>query len=323
MATKVVFVAGFGRNGGTLVDRILGEVGGIVSLGEFRFVWKKGVVQNELCNCGAPFRQCSFWQRVFDRAFGGMDATYAEEVMALYERVDRTRYFPWFLGPLRPKAFQGRLTEYTGILTRLFRAVATETGARAIVDSSKFAAYGAVLSRMPGFKVYILHLVRDSRASAYSWGKCVAKPEVPDRTEVLPRFSLTSSAMQWTYRNVASGWLRAINPRYLRIRYEDFATTPRSATMEILRFVGEDPERVPFLNERTVLLGDSHTQSGNPSRFAKGPTLIRPDLSWRHQMPPAGRTIVTAMTWPLLLRYGYRVRVKEIGPRNDTLETQG
>ena len=61
----VLFVAGFGRNGGTLLDRVLGSVDGFCSLGEFRFVWQKGVVRNELCNCGVPFRDCPFWTAVF------------------------------------------------------------------------------------------------------------------------------------------------------------------------------------------------------------------------------------------------------------------
>jgi hypothetical protein len=52
-------------------------------------------------------------------------------------------------------------------------------------------------------------------------------------------------------------------------------------------------------------LGVHHTASGNPMRFSTGRIAIRPDDAWREAMPRTQRRAVTALTLPLLARYGY------------------
>jgi len=61
-----------------------------------------------------------------------------------------------------------RYAEYTQIL---FDTIAELSGAEVIVDSSKSPARALALSRMPGFEVNMLHLVRDVRGVAYSLRK--------------------------------------------------------------------------------------------------------------------------------------------------------
>ena len=56
----------------------------------------------------------------------------------------------------------------------------------------------------------------------------------------------------------------------------------------------------------TVDLGGCHSVAGNPMRFRTGPTRLRADEEWRTAMPAADRRLVTAMSWPLLRRFGYR-----------------
>jgi hypothetical protein len=54
-----------------------------------------------------------------------------------------------------------------------------------------------------------------------------------------------------------------------------------------------------------VLLSPSHTVAGNPMRFRTGPTQLRRDDAWRTELPRGRRRLVTALTAPLLARYGY------------------
>jgi hypothetical protein len=54
-----------------------------------------------------------------------------------------------------------------------------------------------------------------------------------------------------------------------------------------------------------VMLGVSHTVSGNPSRFEAGRTRIARDDRWQDSMPRGERLLTTALTSPLLHRYGY------------------
>lgn len=68
---RLLYLAGIGRSGSTLLERLLGEVPGVCSLGEVTHLWRRGVLRNERCGCGTPFLDCPFWRKVGESAFGG------------------------------------------------------------------------------------------------------------------------------------------------------------------------------------------------------------------------------------------------------------
>ena len=59
-----------------------------------------------------------------------------------------------------------------------------------------------------------------------------------------------------------------------------------------------------FLEERSMRLRTNHTVAGNPDRF-RADVTIRPDIEWREKLPARDKLLVTALTLPLLHRYGY------------------
>ncbi len=61
------------------------------------------------------------------------------------------------------------LSGHAGVLSRVYQSLAKLTGARVIVDSSKRPAIGTLLRALPGVSHYVVHLVRDPRAVAYSY----------------------------------------------------------------------------------------------------------------------------------------------------------
>ena len=302
---KIVYIAGYGRNGGTLLDRILGSRPDFLSLGEFRFVWQKGLLDNELCNCGQPFLDCPFWHQVLQRAGLSDGREDAADVVRLYKSVDRTRYLVSLLSPLQSPSFSRRLTRYRRLCADLHRAAAEVSGARVLVNSSKFAGYGLVLAGMENVRLYVIHLVRDSRAVAHSWAKNQVKPEVTSGTASLRRYGAVSAAAQWSYRNMASQALRRNSYRYRTLRYEDFTAEPRRTVEALADWLDEPQVDTPFCSDHSVLLPADHTQSGNPMRFQTGEITIRTDDAWRSDMPAGTRRAVTALTWPLLRHYGY------------------
>jgi len=303
---RIAFLAGYGRNGGTLLDRTLGSFPGAVSLGELRFVWLKGLERNESCSCGLALRDCRFWREVFDLAYGGFDRIDAQAMIKLYRTVDRTRYVPFLASPRRPAAFEQRATELAKRLLPLYAAIAEVSGAEVLIDSSKFAGYGWILSRLDGFETCTIHLVRDPRAASYSWSKSVRKPEVAGIEALMPRANPVSSAAQWMYRNLAAETLQRGSARYRRVRYEDFARAPRQQAEELARWLGLDPSaRSPFVSYDEVVIEGGHTQSGNPVRFRNGATTIEIDNEWQTKMPRSERMVVACLTAPLRIRYGY------------------
>jgi hypothetical protein len=306
VSTKVLYIAGSGRSGSTILDNILGEVDGSVSAGEVRFLWERGMRDDRTCACGEPFSSCPFWGDVLTRAYGGRDAVDPKRMIELLAQGTRARRIPMMVGsPARRHAFVDGLDELSYRLSALYRAIADVSGARVIVDSSKLPTYGLVLDQVPGVDLRVVHLIRDPRATAYSWRRKKSLPDKRGGGFMQQQGPLKASAL-WTMWNTAAGsfWRKAPD-RYLRLRYEDFVAEPRKTIDTICAFVGEDVTGSPFVSDTEVQLTPSHSVAGNPSRFTTGLVTLRPDDEWRTKMRGTDRAVVTAVTWPLLLRHGY------------------
>ena len=305
MPVKVLYVAGFGRSGSTILANTLGQVEGFFSGGELNFIWKHALIENRLCGCGKPSGECEFWGPVFDGEFGGQSEALAREMMRLQHAGARTRHIPLMLTEGGKQKIRARLGKFLDNTGRLYRAIQSVSGSRVIVDTSKEPAYGYALGMVPGVDLRVLHLVRDPRAAAYSWAKKKRQPDSAER-EFMHQKTPTQSAVLWDAWNAAIEALwRQMPARYLRLRYEDFIADPRRSFEEILKLTGEEDAQLPLVGERDVKLGISHTVSGNPNRFDTGAVELRQDRAWQRQMQPRDKALVTTLTLPLLKRYGY------------------
>jgi Sulfotransferase domain len=309
---KVLCVLGWGRSGSTLVGRIVGQTEGFFLVGELRYIWDRGLIENRLCSCGTPFTECPVWRKIVSRMLEEGNRVSATRMVELRERGLHTRHV--LLSPTREelRSRVARMGEYTEALESLYRAAQDVSGSRVIVDTSKFPSYGYILQSTPGIDLYVLHLVRDPRAVAYSWASR-QKPKPDHGKGAGKRFmtphGLFESALVWNAWNLSIERIWRRNPqRYMLLRYEDFVKSPRSAVRNILSFLGEEEAKLPFLNEREVLLDAPHTFSGNPDRFQSGVVEITPDQRWRRKMGVVQKAAVTALTWPGLLSYGYPLR---------------
>lgn len=300
----VLYIGGQGRSGSTLLERAVGQFEGLVNVGEIVHLWRRGVRDNELCGCGLSFSRCEFWQAVGNEAFGGWNSIDAEAAVSLRYAVDRTRYLPLLLRPSLSPAYAARHAEHVDRLGKLYRAMATVSGARVLVDSSKHASYALLLAATPGIDLRLLHVVRDSRAVAHAWSKKVERPEAAGVP--MPTYGPTKASVMWDLQNTIIQRMGRQLP-YQRVRYEDFVEAPKDALLDIVRFVGlgDESTQLTFLDGDTVHLLASHTVAGNPMRFTTGDVTIRRDDKWRAELPPGRRKLVEALTSPLQHRYGY------------------
>ncbi len=308
-AVRVVYIGGWGRSGSTLLDLILGQAQGLFSAGEVREIWQSGLVENRPCGCERPFRDCPFWQAVGEAGFGGWDRIPLREILRLRYSLDRPWSFPALpLGRL-VNPIGVRIQAYTGILQRLYTAIAEVSGARVIVDSSNLPSHAFLLRAMPDIDLRVIHLVRDSRAVAFSWRKHVEKQKSAGPSAALPRYDLGSSSLRWLYYNGLTQTLRPLQVPYTFVRYEDLMDAPRDQVGRLLRHAGliGDAAEPSYIEGHRVRLERNHTAEGNPMRFVTGELELRADQAWRRQMPPRDRRVVTALTLPLLAAYGYPV----------------
>lgn len=311
---KVLYVAGFGRSGSTLLGNVLGEIEGFFHGGELNFLWEHNLIENRLCGCGAPFSECEIWTPIMRRAFGETEGIDAREMVRLQSLGTRTRHVPMMLFPRGRRILASRLEKYMILQEKLYRAVEEITGSRVIVDSSKSPAYGYLLATTPGIELYVVHLTRDPRAAAYSWLRKKPQPST-DKLMYMNRVNPAKSSLLWNAWNASSEalWRGSPGGRYMWLRYEDFVRDPWRVVERILGMLGEDAPELPFVDEeRSVKFGVNHTVSGNPNRFRTGTVRLQPDIEWVRRMRPRDRRLVTLLTLPLLSRYGYPLAVRKI-----------
>ena len=303
---RVLYLAGLGRNGSTIVSNVLGTAPGLFPVGEVRSIWSHGYTNGALCGCADPIPSCTVWSKVAAQ-IGGVDETRARHIAGLHKRLVKLRNVRTLVKGGVPDGLDAEYAEYLDLMGQFYRAVHDVTGDDVIVDSSKAPAYAAILQQLPDADVRVVHMVRDARASAYSWTR--EKRHTDLEGFVMARYSPAKTARLWNGWNLGSEALR--RGSYMRVRYEDFAASPRAFIQSLLAFADLGDRAPAWVGERSIDIGIHHMVHGNPSRERRGPIELRPDDEWKTALDRRAATQVTALTLPLQRRYGYPLRVPD------------
>jgi hypothetical protein len=309
---KVLYIAGFGRSGSTILGNILGQLEGFAHVGEIIELWW-GLRSRLTCGCGVPIAACNVWGEVLKEAYGGRSDSVISRMLHFRYGDARTRTFPRTTTSRGVHTLQRRLAQPLAELGRLYRGIQKVFECEVIVDSSKAPFYGYTLQLAEATDPYVLHLIRDPRATAYSWfRKAIPMPWGG------PVGQLKSSLM-WDYRNCVTELMgKRFRHRALRLRYEDFVADPRGSLQRILNFVGKSSSALPLQDEYSLNIKVQHTVCGNPVRFATGKIEVQCDDEWATRMKMYHKILATALTWPLLLKYGYPIRAGNLRERGNT-----
>lgn len=310
-AARVVYIGGYSRSGSTLLLRLLAEQPDFAAVGELFDIWERSYLQNQLCGCGYGFRECPFWTDVTMDAFGcapcAVEATQLNETRARVQGHSRIPLL--WLPVLRSARFQRRLSDYASTLAQIYQSVHKVAGSAFVVDSSKVPQYAWVLADSAELELHVVHLVRDSRATAFSWQRQRLRPEITSTPTYMARHSVLRSAAEWSLFNYLLRSRRKAFASYTVLRYEDLVADPRRALRQVLDAVGiPDAPVITSDDEAGICLRTSHTASGNPDRFQVGKVSIELDDEWIRSMSPVKRAIVTTITARGLTRYGYPLR---------------
>ena len=305
---KVLYIAGSGRSGSTLLERILGQFPALVSIGELRHLWLLKPDQGVLCGCGAAVKDCPFWRPVLAEASVELTDASFERIRQQRFRVDRIRFLPQILYPrLANQAFQADLAAYRRTLLDIYRAIQSRTGCAYIIDSSKDISTLYLLHGMPEIDLAILHMVRDSRGVTYSWNKRrKLRPEYTQGEIYMKSRGYLEMAWDWFYRQLLIHALPRRRHPYLRVRYEDFVQNPRRTFQELGELLKLPLDVSEILQDGAASLNQpNHTVSGNPIRFQNGLVKLILDDEWKNGMAFIDLIVVLAVTWPFLLKFGY------------------
>jgi hypothetical protein len=302
MNLPVIYIAGSGRCGSTLLERVLGEIPGYVNVGELIQLARETAPQNKRCGCGQPFAECPFWAAVGKRAFGGWDSQSLESIKETQARMTHRDYLYNVPGM---GAAQDDMASLGAWFKRVLQAVAAESGATVVVDASKEVRQALLLAGA-GVDVRAIHLIRDVRGVAFSMSRRhAASPDPANKVELDWSTSPALAAALWVAVLGEEKRLRQAGIPVARMRYEDFVRQPRESVEQTLGQLGlpVGPADLTHIGEHRVTLPSSHGLSGNPSRFRTGELALRPDEAWREQMSWPDRAVVSLIGWRYLRRY--------------------
>jgi len=286
---RVLYLAGSGRSGSTLVTTALGQIDGFFAAGELRYLWQRGLVDNRPCGCGLSFHDCPVWTAILKSVPPVEPAGVAARLRSRLRMRNRLHV------PAHPD---------DEAIAALYRSIAEHSGDAIIVDSSKLPPYGVLLAGLPGIELKVLHVVRDPRAAAFSWRRRRALDSGGD-DRLMTRHPVWKAAMLWSVWNAVTIrlWGRG---DYLRVRYEDLVGDPAAVIRRIASFAGAAPDAgLPFTADGLLRLSPTHSVAGNPSRHRTGGIAVTADDEWRDALPRRSHAVVTALTAPLLPRLGY------------------
>jgi len=301
----VVLFVGAGRSGSTVLEMLLAADTDSIGVGELRWLWQRGYLDNNVCSCGQRTRDCPFWSQVFEKVRARFaDDEDLEQSIRAYNAVLSMRIAP--LLPLRRRALTDQMDRARGLLRLAYEAISESAGGAPIVDPSKVPTFAHLVSTTDGLNVAYLSIVRDSRAVAYSWRRRKARPEVHGGPAEMARPAIAKVALEWCYRYLALAYLwPRIGRRTEVIRYEAFAEAPEATLARVRRRL--ETLQMP-LADRSADPPNYHSVSGNPIRFERQPLVVKPDLEWRTELRWPDRLVTTVLTAPLLAHHHLAVR---------------
>lgn len=268
---KIIYIAGAGHSGSTLLDCILSTAPAIFSVGELKYL--QSFLYQETLHNG---------KKLIDD-----DAGYRPNTSPIWRDIATSpeRYIP----PVQQRKrlnFRDRLSlllwgksrtiPYSYRYQELYEATANNAAQvlqkdiSCIIDSSKTLTQLIEITNRTDYEVYVIHLVRDARgvASSYKYAK---QP-------------VWRSAYVWWLTNRAIGKYcsKNISPnRYMQIRYEDLILNTERTLTTLSSFTGLAIESSNLINK--IHQTPSYRFSGNIIRRS-GVDKLQLDEKWKTRL---------------------------------------
>lgn len=312
----ILYIAGAGRSGSTLLGDVLGSLPGAVHIGELRGIFTYTLVSK--CSCGKAYQACTLWGPTLNFLYGD----------------DWLKHFPtWKMKGAFPDAkwmpiyailkwlkisSANNPTEYINEtlreVIRVLNEVKARTSMSTIVDTSKSGPFAWYLSQQPNTQLAVVHLVRDPRATLFSWVKNNIPMYDAKSGEVVLRSSSLFEGLKYWIRATMGAWcLKYLGVPYLRVKYEAFVKDPVAIIELIIAFSAKHNVRLAndeavssLLSDKRVSLNERHLIGSNPGVKNKtGVVQISEDTTWLQKTSGTQRVLWTIFFLPWLLWFRY------------------
>jgi hypothetical protein len=297
-----LYIACCGHSGSTLLEKLLAAAEGVLAMGEICHFSHYFDHPSKPCGCGATVRECSFWRAIVARL--GMAREPALDALLPTDGFRAPRllsnlahYASLFLpGPAGQLAAAQsgdvgtRTRAAVGNHWRVIDAVVAEAGPGVLVDKSmSVSRLLEIAEGLPdGYRLCVIHLVRDGRATVHSHRKLFGRSTL-DATRIWRRANL--------HAELALTRLRAV-PQ-LRVRYEDLCTDPEGSLQRIAEQFG-----LPLRFDPGALSARTHAIGGNQAKLT-GYQSIALDRRWETELAARERAQFSRSAGWLNWWYGY------------------
>jgi len=291
---------GMGRSGGTIIGRILGQMRNSVYIGELRYLWQRGFIEDWLCSCGEKFSKCDFWQSII-KDINILDKSILE-VKKTHDKYDKTsKYFNLIINKLlKQRKFFGPYCRY---VEDVYKSISSKTGKNIIVESSRYPSRAISLSCCDKFEIYVIHLIRDPRGVIYSQ----QKEEKRNRGEY--KIFPLKRIFHWIVTTIFSFISQIILTNYVLIKYENFVDRPEITLKMVLNKFYLQNNYIKQVNKiKEIDLKKIHVFSANENRSISGKIKIKKDEKWKTEMDKRTYLFTTILTLPLLILLGYKIK---------------
>lgn len=271
---KIIYIAGDGRSGTTLLESILSNNESCIAVGECNRFWTRFVENTSCCGCGSPIRNCELWNAVHQRLsdeFSDYDPLTFQNEIINFQHFKRFIELPELLNLERWKKF-------SQIISAFYEAIAHFSKTNTIIDSSKSIPWARLLQLNDKFDVRVIHMERQLSQVAISWKKRIRLPEYPNSEVYMPIKSNSLILKRWLKVKLMARVLPKGGP-YLFLQYERLCEQPEQKLIQIIKFAEIE------LDIENLSYQFNHAIGGNPMRYREqGAIEIRPSLSTNHNL---------------------------------------
>ncbi len=301
---QILYIAGTSYSGSTLLSFLVNAHPEIVSVGEVTGPIQKENRHEYPCSCGEPIGRCSFWTAAgeemerrglrFDPDHWEMD-----HIIGRGSRMQQLLTGSLGNGALERlrDALVWNVSPWTGAMRRrarrvqgLMDSITERTGIRILGDASKNPFRIPLLTRLTGYEIKVIYLVRDPRGFVYSNIKNHGGvPTVAESARVWNRISERAERMR----------SRLPDDAFLMIRYEDLCEDLPREMKRITNLLGADPIAQPIQFKEA-----EHHIIGNRMRLSSGNEVKLNEL-WRETLTAEQVVEIERLTFEYRGRYGY------------------
>lgn len=256
---ELVYIVSDRRAGSTLLQNLLDQIPGMVSVGELRML--QGHLKQEgpgeswawQCSCRQDLISCPVWSRIHDLVDLKNRRTRLDHSLFESHRVNES---------LQRYALEGQMVAEDSL--KILDAVRKITKAQTVVDSSKDPMQAYYLHAQRPESVRLIFLERSIDELAYS--------KIKHREGRVP-----GPLRMWAYLNRVGRQNRSIREvvdrveadHVHRLTYKALAIDPRDELRKILEFLSFDP--IPEQLPDSLEPQNDHSIGGTPSRFQSSP----------------------------------------------------